>query len=79
MPEIIVILGPQGQIEAQVQDGSFAGGKVAIEALFGALGQQMPLSNVSDVEAHRPEDAAVTEHWGVHTHEHLHGGKAYGQ
>ena len=78
MPEIIVILGPQGQIEAQVLDGSFAGGKAALEALFAALGQQMPLTNVSDVEAHRPEDAAVTEHRGVHTHEHLHGGKAYG-
>jgi hypothetical protein len=46
--------------------------------LFAALGQQMPLTNVSDVEAHRPEDAAVTEHQGVHTHAHLHGGKAYG-
>jgi hypothetical protein len=79
MPEIIVILGPTGQIEAQVPGGTFAGGKAAIEALFAALGQQMPLTNVSDVEAHRAEGATEVEHQGVHTHEHLHGGKAYGQ
>ena len=79
MPEIIIILGPTGQIEAQVPDGTFAGGKAAIEALFAALGQQMPLTNVSDVEAHRPEGAMEVEQHEVHTHAHLHGGKAYGQ
>ena len=77
MPEITIILGPQGQIETQVQSGSFAGGKAAIEALFAALGQQMPLLNVSEVEAHRPEDATEAEQ-GVHTHPHLHGGTSYG-
>jgi hypothetical protein len=74
MPEIIVILGPTGQIEAQVPGGTFADGKAAIEALFAALGQQMPLTNVSDVEAHRPEGATEVEQQGVHTHAHLHGG-----
>ena len=79
MPEIIVILGPQGQIEAQVLDGSFAGGKAAIEALLAALGQQMPLVQVSDVEAHRPEDASVAEHAAIHHHPHQYGGRAHGQ
>lgn len=78
MPEITIILGPQGQIETQVPSGSFAGGKAAIEALLAALGQQMPLRNVSEVEAHRPEDAAEVEQQGVHTHPHLHGGTSYG-
>ena len=78
MPEITIILGPQGQIETQVQSGSFAGGKAAIEALFAALGQQMPLLNVSEVEAHRAEDATEAEQHGVHLHPHLHGGKPNG-
>ena len=79
MPELIVILGPTGQIEAQVPDGTFAGGKAAIDALFAALGQQMPLTHVSDVEAHRPEGATEVEHHEIHTHPHLHEGRGHGQ
>lgn len=74
MPEITVILSATGQVEAQVASGTFTGGKAAIEALFAALGQQMPLINVSDVEAHRTEDATESEQHGVHLHPHLHQG-----
>jgi hypothetical protein len=79
MPEIIVILGPTGQIEAQVPGGTFAEGQAAIEALFVALGQQMPLTNVSDVEAHRPEGATEVEQHEIHLHPHLHEGGRHGQ
>jgi hypothetical protein len=78
MPEITVILGPQGQIEAQVLDGSFAGGKAAIAALLATLGQQLPLVQVSDVEAHRTEDATEGAHQSVHMHSHLHEGGRHG-
>ncbi|HET7077124.1 MAG TPA: hypothetical protein VFM49_06685 [Chloroflexia bacterium] len=78
MPEIIVILGPTGQIEAQVLDGSFAGGKAAIAALLATLGQQLPLVQVSDVEAHRTEDATEGAHQSVHMHSHLHEGGRHG-
>ena len=79
MPEIIVILGPQGQIEVQVPAGSFATGQAAIAALLATLGDQMPLVQISDVEAHRPEDAAVAEQPAIHRHPHLYGGPAHGQ
>jgi hypothetical protein len=79
MPEITVILSPTGQIEAQIQAGSFAGGKAAIAALLAALGRQMPLVQVSDIEAHRTEDATESAQQSVHMHQHLYGGRAHGQ
>lgn len=79
MPDITIILGANGQIEAQVPAGSFTGGKAAIEALFTALGQQMALTNVSDVEAHRAADATESEQHDVHLHPHLHQGGPHGQ
>ncbi len=74
MPDITLILGPQGQVEVQVGSGPFAAGQAAIDALFAALGQQMPLTAISDVEAHRAADASEVEQTGVHWHPHLHQG-----
>jgi hypothetical protein len=78
MPEITVILGRTGQIELQVPSGSFTGGKAAIDALLAALDGQMPLVQISDVEAHRTEDATEREQDPVHMHPHLHQGGGHG-
>jgi hypothetical protein len=75
--EVIIVLSLDGVAGAYVQNGTFATGKAAVEALFAALGTQMPLINQTDVESHRANPDQVEELHHQQTHQH--GGHTHGQ
>lgn len=68
-----VTIGTDGKLSIITQEGTFEGGKKAIEKFLASLGLDgLPFEVVSekDFEQHRHDDPATHAHVHHHAHEH---------
>ena len=66
-----VIITPEGQLSAFIDEGTFEEGKARLEALLQALtGAKVPIIEAGKVEQHKHDNRHV--HLVGHDHDHLH-------